>query len=76
MDGVDSKELFAANLRRQRVKKRWSQEALGAEAGLHRTEISLLERAGRDVRLSTLKRLSDALGVPVATLVRGIGKKR
>jgi transcriptional regulator with XRE-family HTH domain len=33
------------------------------------TEISLLERAGRDPRLSTISRLARALGIPAATLL-------
>ena len=32
-------------------------------------EVSLLERAGRDPRLSTISRLARALGIPAATLL-------
>jgi transcriptional regulator with XRE-family HTH domain len=46
-----------------------SQEALGLASGLHRTEISLLERAGRDPRLSTIVRLARALGTKPASLL-------
>jgi transcriptional regulator with XRE-family HTH domain len=63
---------FAANLRRQRERAGLSQEALGFDCGLHRTEISLLERSRREPRLGTLVRLSRALHVPVAALLDGI----
>jgi hypothetical protein len=32
-------------------------------------EVSLLERSGRDPRLSTISRLARALGIPAATLL-------
>lgn len=72
MPGVEPRERFAANLRRLRLKRGLSQEALGAEADLHRTEISLLERGGREPRLSTLVRLSRALGTTISELLRGV----
>jgi transcriptional regulator with XRE-family HTH domain len=51
-----------------------SQEALGdaCEPPLHRTEVGLLERAEREPRLSTLVRLSRALGVTLADLLEGV----
>ena len=64
---------FAANLRRERERAGLSQEQLGFKAGIHRTEISLLERGGRDPRLSTIARLAAGLGVPLATLVDEVG---
>ena len=64
---------FAANLRRERRRVGLSQEALAAASGLHRTEVSLLERGGRDPRLSTVVRVADALGVPPPALLAGLG---
>jgi len=72
-------ERFAANLRQARIKAGISQETLGELCELHRTEISLLERAGREPRLSTLVKLAGALGVEPATLCEGMSwraKKR
>jgi transcriptional regulator with XRE-family HTH domain len=69
---VESRERFAANLRAQRERRGLSQEALGHASGLHRTEISLLERAGREPRLSTIVKVARALRVPPATLLDGI----
>lgn len=66
-------EQFAQNLRVTRARRGLSQEALGVAAGIHRTEVSLLERAAREPRLSTIVRLSRALGVTPADLLNGIG---
>ena len=64
--------MFALNLRRIRTRRGLSQEALGVLCGLHRTEISLLERAGREPRLTTVVRLARALKVEPAELLEGI----
>jgi len=62
-------ERFAANLRKTRKEAGLSQETLARAANLHRTEISLLERAEREPRLSTIVRLANGLGVPAAVLL-------
>jgi transcriptional regulator with XRE-family HTH domain len=63
---------FAENLVRCRKRARFSQEALGLRASLHRTEISLLERGNRIPRVDTLVKLSGALGIPPGDLLAGI----
>ncbi|HVS84222.1 MAG TPA: helix-turn-helix transcriptional regulator [Gaiellaceae bacterium] len=65
-------ERFAQNLRSLRESSGVSQEELGNRAGLHRTEVSLLERAGREPRLRTIVTLARALGVKPAELIDGI----
>jgi DNA-binding XRE family transcriptional regulator len=65
-------ERFAANLRRHRKAARLTQEQLSAKAGLHPTEISRLERAVRDPRLSTIVSVARGLGVSAEQLVTGI----
>jgi transcriptional regulator with XRE-family HTH domain len=72
MAPVDPTGRFAANLRQQRLKRDLSQESLGELCGLHRTEISLLERAGREPRLSTIVRIARALRITPAELLRGV----
>lgn len=69
---MDARERFAANLRAARVERGLSQEALGFACSLHRTEISLLERAGRDPRLNTLVKLARALEMTPAELLREV----
>jgi len=65
-------ERFAVNLRQARIKAGISQETLGQLCQLHRTEISLLERAGREPRLSTIVKLAGALGTTAGDLCDGI----
>jgi transcriptional regulator with XRE-family HTH domain len=52
---------FALNLRKRREKIGLSQEALAEVCGLHRTEISLLERSKRSPRLETIVILAHGL---------------
>jgi transcriptional regulator with XRE-family HTH domain len=69
---VSPQERFAANLRQARTKAGISQEELAERCELHRTEISLLERAGREPRLATLVKLAGALEVSAGDLCAGI----
>lgn len=69
---MSPQERFAANLRKARAEAGISQEELGYRCELHRTEISLLERAGREPRLATLVKLAGALETTVAELTEGI----
>lgn len=69
---MTAREQFAKNLKNARAARGISQEELGDRADLHRTEISLLERAERDPRLATIARLAKGLGIPPAQLLDGI----
>lgn len=69
---MSPQERFAANLRKARTEAGISQEELGYRCELHRTEISLLERAGREPRLATMVKLAGALETTVAALAEGI----
>jgi transcriptional regulator with XRE-family HTH domain len=60
------------NLWRARRRAGYSQEALGALCGLHRTEIGLVEKGERLPRVDTLMKLAGALGLGVQALVDGI----
>lgn len=62
----------SANLVAARRKAGLTQEELADRCGLHRTEISLLERGGREPRLGTLVKLAESLGVPPERLCVGI----
>jgi transcriptional regulator with XRE-family HTH domain len=70
---MDKRERFASNLRRARQVKGISQEELGSRCDLHRTEVSLLERAGREPRLGTLVKLATELDTTPDALCAGIG---
>lgn len=53
----------AANVRRLRIKKNWPQERLAEEAGFSARVLSVIESGKTDMRLSSLSKLADALGV-------------
>jgi len=72
MAAVTPEERLAANLRKHRGAAKLTQEQLSAKAGLHPTEISRLERAVRDPRLSTIVSVARGLGVTAEQLVAGI----
>ena len=63
------KSILAANLRSFRRQKDLSQESLAEKCGLHRTYVGSVERAERNVSLSSLEALARALGVSVPTLL-------
>jgi transcriptional regulator with XRE-family HTH domain len=65
-------ERFGRNLWRVRRRESLSQEELAGLAGLHRTEISLLETGGRIARVDTFMKIAGALEVDPAELLRGI----
>ncbi|HEX8752477.1 MAG TPA: helix-turn-helix transcriptional regulator [Solirubrobacterales bacterium] len=69
---LSPQERFAANLRLARTKAGISQEELGHRCDLHRTEISLLERAGREPRLATILKLAGSLETTPAELCAGM----
>jgi transcriptional regulator with XRE-family HTH domain len=57
-------------VRRRREKVGLSQEALAAEAGLHRTYISLLERGLRMPSILVVQKLARAMGTTMTSLIR------
>jgi transcriptional regulator with XRE-family HTH domain len=69
---MEPRQRFAVNLRKARQQRGISQEALGHLCELHRTEISLLERAGREPRLGTIIKLASVLEVAPEELCTGI----
>jgi transcriptional regulator with XRE-family HTH domain len=64
---------FGANLVQVRKRARLSQEQLGLLAGLHRTEIGMLERGIRLPRVDTLLKLAGGLEVEPGELLAGMG---
>lgn len=69
---MDKRDRFAVNLRRAREAAGISQEELAERCELHRTEVSLLERGGREPRLGTMIKLATALGTTAEALCGGI----
>jgi transcriptional regulator with XRE-family HTH domain len=61
--------VFAANLRRERLRQGKSMRGLAEKAGMYASEISRLERGLRDPRLSTMLRIAMALEVSLVDLL-------
>ena len=66
---MHTRHRFAHNLGQARLKKGLSQADLAARCDLHRSEISLLERGGREPRLGVLVKLAAALGADLDALL-------
>jgi transcriptional regulator with XRE-family HTH domain len=69
---MEPRQRFSHNLRKARLAKGISQEELGFRCSLHRTEVSLLERGGREPRLGTIVKLCGALDLSPNDLCAGV----
>lgn len=74
MSAPSPKEIFAFNLKRLRTSAGLSQEELADRAGLHRTYISSIERAQRNISLENIFVLAGALGAQPGELLKPIDK--
>lgn len=63
---------FGLKVRALRLKKGWTQEELAERSGLTPVQISRVERGVREVRLTTLLRLLNALETTPGRLLDGI----
>ena len=62
---------FARNVAQARRQAGLTQEEVSARSGVHPTEVSRIERGERDVRVSTVYRLAEALGTSPGSLLDG-----
>lgn len=67
--GIELRKVLAENIRSLRAGRELSQEQLADLCGLHRTYVGAIERAERNVTLSTLEVFAKALGVSVSHLL-------
>jgi transcriptional regulator with XRE-family HTH domain len=65
----DPRILLANNMRRYRAERKWSQERLADEAGLHRTYIGAVERQEQNPSLDSIAKIAEALDVEVWQLL-------
>jgi transcriptional regulator with XRE-family HTH domain len=63
------RQTFAKNLRRIRLERGLSQEALADLTGIDRTYVSALERELYSPSLDMMERLANALNIPVDQLI-------
>lgn len=61
--------ILATNVRRLRKTKGWSQEELAQRCRLHRTYLGAVERAERNITLSSLDKIASALGTQPSALI-------
>ncbi|AVO47065.1 MULTISPECIES: helix-turn-helix domain-containing protein [Hyphomicrobiales] len=73
---MDGAAIVAWNLRRLRVPRGLSQEALAVDAGLDRSYIGRLERAVENPTVQTLDKLAATLSVRLIDLVMEPGAMR
>ena len=59
---------FGLRIQQERKKLGMSQEELAFRAGMHRTYIGMIERAERNITLSNIKKLADALQLNIQDL--------
>jgi len=71
----DLRDVFATNLRRLRHAKGMSQDELAYEAEVSRSYLSQLEKGAFYASLKIIGRLSEALGVEPAELLRFPSKR-
>ena len=62
--------IFAMNVRKYRVEKGLSQEALADLAGLHRTYISAVERERRNISIDNIENIASALDIDAFLLLK------
>lgn len=65
-----ARKRFAMNLKRIREQRKMSQATLAEKAGVSREYIARLETGHHDPPLSTVEKLAEALGVPIARLLK------
>ncbi len=69
MDSEPFQVAFGIVVRRLRAEKGYSQESFADVVRLHRTYVGSIERGERNISLQNLRRLADALRMPLSQLV-------
>ena len=60
---------FGEKVREERLKQGLSQEELASRAGVHRTYIGMIERAEKNITLSNIDKIANALGISLEKLM-------
>lgn len=66
---MDVGQRVGANIKRLREAQGLSQEELAERAGMHRTYVSQIERAVKNLTIISLDKVAKGLGVPLTALV-------
>ncbi len=66
---MDVRLRLAANLRRLRLEKGWSQEEYADRADIHRTYVSDIERGARNPTISVVEKLAAPFAVTAGAML-------
>lgn len=66
---MDIRHRLAANLRRLRNEKGWSQEDYADRAGIHRTYVSDIERGARNPTITVVEKLAKPFEIKAGALL-------
>jgi transcriptional regulator with XRE-family HTH domain len=69
MPSLTARQRIAANLKRLRTERGWSQEYMAELADFHRTYVSQLERCVTNISIDGLEKLANALDVDILELL-------
>jgi transcriptional regulator with XRE-family HTH domain len=69
---VEPKAIVGRNIRAARKKADLTQEALAERADMHMVEVGRAERGTRDLRVSTIAKIANGLGIKACELLRGV----
>lgn len=59
-------------IKEYRIQRKLSQEELAAKANVHRTYIGMIERGEKNITITNLKKISDALEVDISILTKNL----
>ena len=65
---MEIKKKFGEQVKKLRLEKGLSQEALANEAGLDRTYIPSIEKGERNVSITVVEKIANALNVKISSL--------
>jgi transcriptional regulator with XRE-family HTH domain len=76
MESASIQRRLGSAVKDARIRLGYSQEAFADEVGMHRTQLGHIEQGLKDCRLSTIARLSAALGLSVSQLLDGVDNNK
>ena len=63
---------FGKKAREERLKRGFSQEEFAGKVGVHRTYIGMIERGEKNITLTNIKKIADALDVEINQLLTNL----
>lgn len=73
-DPVQTRKRLGERIRHLRGRKGWSQEDFAHHAGLGRSFAGAIERGEKDIRIRTLCKIANILGINLSQLFKGTDK--